>query len=241
MADLNCLSINKIEMYSKDLRECAVNMYVKYKSYRRVAKDLNISPSTICRWFNYGIDAKKRTSYKPHKMTDNVLEHIRLFIDKHPICIIKDIIQYLKDTINLEVIRQTISTALRKLNITKKKVTYKNIVPNKTKEHTFIKAIKEKLNECDDEIYSVDECHFAENILPDHGYSKKGKRIFIKRKNLNKWKSRSLLLAVSNKGRIRYHIYDGAVNKIRFNEYMNRIKIKKNSTIMLDNVPFHHS
>lgn len=225
-------------MYSVDFRKIAVKLYQKFNNYRKVASLLNISHSILHLWVNKGIGFKQKIA-TPRKLKDNVIENIKQFIEKYPICTISLIKNHLYKKHDLDISHKTISKALKNNGITKKKVCYKNIVKYPEKEAVFVENFKEIHK--NREIISIDECHFAENILPLYGYALKGKRLVVKRKSLFKRKNKSLLLAISNKGYWYYKIFDGAVNKNRFNQFLNDTNFEGNSTILLDNVPFHRS
>src|SRR3990170_7918324 len=66
-------------MYSKDLKEKAINLYYKFKSFRQVEHLLKIGKSTLHRWVNnitFSKPVKLNELYTNHYfLTDNVSFH----------------------------------------------------------------------------------------------------------------------------------------------------------------------
>lgn len=228
-------------MYSQDFKNIAIKIYKKLKNYRKVADLLNISTSTIHNWINKTTIHKqtKNTIFKPRKFFDHIIKEIMSFIKKVPICTLDCIRKHLLTKCNLVTTTKSISKNLKRCNITKKKAYFKNITKDESKEKLFIEEYKKIQN--NQEIVSIDECYFSENVLPNYGYSTKGERLFIKRNQLGKRKNRSLLLAISNRGHKKFCIYDGSVNGEKLKRFIRKCNFSKNSVFLIDNVPFHRS
>lgn len=226
-------------MYSKDFRNIAIDLYNRFKNYRKVANLLKISTSTIHNWVNTTVQIVKKREFKPRKFFDNIINEIRKFVIQMPICTLNCIRKHLKCECNLITTNKSISKTLKRCNITKKKAYFKNLAKDDTKETQFIEDYN-KINK-NQEIVSIDECYFSENVLPNYGYTDKGKRLYIKRNQLGKRKNRSLLLAISNTGKKKYCIFDGAVNSLRFKYFIEKCNFSNNSIFLIDNVPFHKS
>jgi len=109
----------------------------------------------------------------------------------------QEITDYICKKLNISISRPSITILLKKLDITRKKLTnhYNQLDEAKAKE--FNEEIKPLLTEYP--IIAVDECGFYTNQDPRFGYSLKGERA-IARKPSSQGKRYTLLFAISNHG-----------------------------------------
>jgi DDE superfamily endonuclease len=87
-------------------------------------------------------------------------------------------------------------------------------------------------------VVSLDECYFSENVMPLRGYSMKGTRLVIEKTTMKR-QGRSLLMAVSDAGKVKYVVNRGAVNKTIFRNFIEQLDYPRGTRIVLDNVAFH--
>jgi Winged helix-turn helix len=102
---------------------------------------------------------------------------------------------YVSRQIGKKISQQTISLILKKLGITRKKLTYHYIQLNKEKAKAFNEEIKPLLKEFP--FIALDECSFYPNLDPRFGYSFEGSRA-VARKPSYKGKHYTLLFAISS-------------------------------------------
>ena len=220
-------------MYSKDFRILALRLYKQWNNYRKVCSTLNISLSTLNRWRCKGIEFVKR---RPFSVPNRIEIIIVTMIAKNPFLTAIDVVKSLH-TQGISRCSKTIYNYFKKLLISKKKAYHVcSQRYNPEKERIF----KETMKECvSDNLISLDECYFSEKVLPHYGYAKKGCR--IKTGLLPpEWQKRSLLLAVSSAGEYNYEIYEGSVNKLMFESFVQSMNPKEGDKVLLDNVAFHH-
>src|SRR4051812_41392538 len=106
----------------------------------------------------------------------------------------------------------TITVLLKKLGITRKKLTYHYNQLDEVKAKAFNEEIKPLLDNVP--FIAIDECSFYPNLDPKFGYSLKGDRAIAKRPSY-KGKHYTLLFAISNlkeKGVIRWKLTGEKVN-----------------------------
>jgi hypothetical protein len=123
----------------------------------------------------------------------------------------------------------TFKSAFRMVNVVHQNETVKNFC------NSYIDAFG------NDSLISIDETGF---YLGDHrkkGWVAKGKRLAIKSdKNLRRVKF-TLILAISRHGLVGFDILNHNCKKVNFLKFVQTINIPNNSTIIMDNIPFHHS
>ena len=133
---------------------------------------------------------------------------------------------------------------MKQLNITNKRLR-KRYFPAKGDEKAELKAFyKVVLKHKIDKIISIDETSFYINMTRSYGWSKKGRRAYLKT-NIYPFKRYNVLSAIKYGKVIAVRIYEekGGLNVDKFNAFINRyIKGKyKNHLIIMDNVVFHRS
>ena len=102
--------------YGDDFRKRAMSMLVEKKSVIEVSRLLDIGYSTLHRWKKRQEDGKLGARYpsrrKAYKLDE---EKLKLYIEKHPDAYAREI------TVALGSTRGTVASALKRLNITRKK------------------------------------------------------------------------------------------------------------------------
>jgi Winged helix-turn helix len=120
---------------------------------------------------------------------------------------------YVSRQIGKKISQQTISLLLKKLGITRKKLTFHYTQLNKEKAKTFNEKIKPLLLKGFPFI-ALDECSFYPNQDPRFGYSFEGSRA-IARKPSHKGEHYTVLFAISNQsknGVIHCKLIEGGAN-----------------------------
>jgi len=148
---------------------------------------------------------------------------------------------YVFRQIGKKISQQTISLLLKKLGITRKKLTYHYIQLNKEKAKAFNEEIKPLLKEFP--FISLDECSFYPNLNPRFGYSFEGSRA-VSRKSGYKGKHYTLLFAISSlkeKGVIRWKLTGEKVDWKTFYNFLEEINPSgdKKNILLMDNARIH--
>jgi hypothetical protein len=107
----------------------------------------------------------------------------------------QEITDYACKELGVKISRPSITILLKKLGITRKKLTYHYNQLNEEKAKAFNKEIKPLLNKYP--FIALDECSFYPNLDPRFGYSLKGERARAKKPS-SQGKHYTLLFVISN-------------------------------------------
>jgi putative transposase len=223
-------------MYSADLKERAINLYNRLKSYRKVMDLLNIGKSTIQRW---ACDIHCENRLDVFDLLP-VIEFIKTLIDNDPFITLIKIVKQLHKKFKREYSKTFVHTIIHKrLNYSYKKTTrklYNKSIGDLTdKQKMFIENIK---NIDENKIICIDETYLHTNYTKRYGWCHRGSRL-VEYKQVNPVKY-SILTAISNKKVIKFEIYKQNVNKNIFEKFMIYLNRKyKNHYFLMDNVVFH--
>lgn len=225
-------------MYSSDLIILASYLYNIHKNYRIVSSIIRVSKSTIQRWIsnlNYYLKPKEKQIRK-NKINSNIFNYIPQIIKENHQIQLKDIKELIFKKFNFKVSLTSISNYIKQLGYTRKLVSKKyfnkNLDEIKEKEIIFKEHIKTKNI---DNFISIDETYFYFN---ETFWSKKGEKCIISRKK--KQDKLSMIMVISNKEIINYHITSSPINKEIYMDFIKKLPIKNKSLIM-DNVSFHRN
>lgn len=226
-------------MYSQDVRDIALKLYNKINSLRKVSRIIDTSHSTISRWINCFIrNTRKNRGQKLDK--PEILDAIELFIKTHPFSTVKDVQKLIKTEFEVSPSYELCRLLLKKLNFTRKKARYFSVSKNAeqklqeflTKRECFVKENRLFI--------SIDETSFGRNYLPASGYSKKGKRLNIKRPFCSV-KTSSVVSAIGIGHKLEFVKKFGSFDTESFLEFLYGLDYPENTVILMDNVSFHHS
>lgn len=225
------------QMYPLDRRKVAIHIYSIVSSLRKTAMLLNISHSTVARWLKHS-DKKSyiRCSFK----TDQIVDVIRTTIEQNPFSSLTSLRELIKTVLKLEVSKELIRIVIKRCNLSSKKARFYGEPKDleiKTKE--FIEA-RNLLLQQNHQFVSIDETSFGRSGPVVKGYSKVGKRLFV-RKNTPRMTTVSSIACVSEDGLIAKKSVTGCFNTERFLAFLKELNLEKRTVILLDNVRFHHS
>src|SRR6185436_684730 len=164
-----------------------------------------------------------------------------LYIKTHPFCNAKTLQKVILDTFNIKVSNELVRLTIHKILLfTKKKARYYSEPKNsKEKLQEFLDKRKGFIQE-NRTFVSIDETSFGRNYLPSDGYSKKGKRLYIKRPYTH-ITTCSVLAAVSLDKSIIFKKKEGSFDTISFCDFLQKLQYPPKTVIIMDNVSFHHS
>lgn len=224
-------------MYSKDFRQLAVRLYNDYKSYRKVAKLLKISVSTVHRWKTKGIGFVKN-KFRKSRVFTIISAFVFKYVIENPFTTQWIIAFEIFKKFKLKVSLKTISRTLKRLLFTKKKAYHYNVGRYNPPLETIQRLLQE-FHDHPNTLHSIDECYFSEKVLAHYGWSQKGKPLHTKMQPKG-WKKRSLLLMVKNDGTFEHIIMNGSINKDIFRDFITYF-LPPNSKVFADNCSFHKS
>jgi hypothetical protein len=153
----------------------------------------------------------------------------------------QEITDYICKELNIKISRPSITVLLKKIGITRKKLTYHYNQLNETKAKEFNEEIKSLLNEYN--FIALDECSFYPNLDPRLGYSPKGTRARAKKPS-SQGKHYTLLFAISNlkqNGVIHWKLVEGKVDYKVFYDFLEELKPigDKKNIVLMDNAKIH--
>ena len=227
------LSKRQINLSPQRLHE----LHTQDFTWKELALAYGKNERTVYRWLKPSTEPLRKRGVKPI-VTNEIASLVRSYTLENTTKTQQEITDYICKKLNISISRPSITILLKKLDITRKKLTnhYNQLDEAKAKE--FNEEIKPLLTEYP--IIAVDECGFYTNQDPRFGYSLKGERA-IARKPSSQGKRYTLLFAISNHGVIYWELVEGKVNwKVfyDFSEKINPIGDKKN-ILLIDNARIH--
>ena len=263
-------------MFSSDIINLALNIDFENKInnkktfYSRISKiilnklNVKVSRHIISKWIKnkndifknrlkkeFFNDFKKITpllfTNKSYKIKKINLELVSNYITLYPTSSRIDIKNYILKDFNISLSLNTITSIIKKLNFTRKKINYQ-VIKNKEyinslniKRKEFITYFKDKyLNK----IIFIDETGFnTSNIVDNKGLSKKGTPIYMPDKT-RFMRNLSMIMSINRNFILDFEIYEESIDSLKFYNFINKIinKLKeKNYIFVFDNVSFHHN
>jgi transposase len=92
-----------------------------------------------------------------------------------------------------------------------------------------------------EELVCIDETGFYVGDTPKRGYSMRGRRLNVASSRNLRCSKYSVIMAVSRKGVVMYDVLDHNCKKADFLAFFERLNLAKDTTVLLDNIRFHHS
>lgn len=213
-----------------------------------------ISRSTLYKWVHEYLDTQKLDLSKnffntrkfnrdintyPKKITEECNKYILEYIEKNPQFNFKKLRKQLEDKFYAKISRSTLSSFLKKNNITRKRIQIKEIPVNKEKYIKDKQNLKQNLINSRKNFVSIDETAAFVGATSNYGYSKKGRKCIIKQKK--KKKHFSVVMAITKRKVLSYQIIDGAFNGTKFNDFIkDKVIPKTKKALLLDNARIHH-
>ena len=224
-------------MYSIDRRQVAVVIYNQLHSLRKTAKLLQVCHTTVCRWLK-NPERKQRVQTKKPKI-ETITDVLKATILCDPFISIRKLKVLILETLKVSVSYELVRIAIKRLGFSRKKATFysqPSTLPVKTA--TFLDQ-RDKFIQENRRIISIDETSFGRNDYKKTGYSKRGTKLFIKRKQ-DRITTQSVIAAVTDTGWIGHYQKDGSINHITFLQFLKQLDLKANDVVLMDNVRFHH-
>lgn len=223
-------------MHDLETRYKAVVHYSYFlPSLRQVSKIYKVSKSSLHRWVHQKPTFKKRRS--KHEVRLELRKCIERHIKEDPFITMHALAERISQDCGLVRSRQSVGRYVKQSGFTRKVATrVVDYTHDNAKINEFCKSFIDAQF-----IVSLDEACFYVGDHPKRGWSLKGKRLSIQSgKSLRRTKF-TLLMAVSCSGIVGYEILDHNCKKPDFVKFINSLDAPPGSTILLDNVRFHHS
>ena len=225
-------------MYSREFREIAIKLYYFFHSLRKTANVLKISISSISRWTKR-IDPLKRCRVKT-KVNDALRAFVRCKVLDKCILTCRTLQELVKQELDLTISRQLVHVILREEGFSYKRIRKRGYTPKSDELTTTFVNRFSNIPE-GSTIVSIDESGFDQRPISIYGYSMRGTKAVARYKTSPDRNRYSLLLAMTNHGKLHYEIHKDTINGKKFCTFMQNINIPKSSTILLDNASIHKS
>lgn len=238
-------------MYSQDLRERAVHLYVHQNfSFRTVADLLKIDKSTLHRWIHDGgTKTKTKTNSSSSKnlvckndQTATVSRWLHAQLENNPFSTCRSLAIHLHHDFHLSVSKSTIHRWIRELNFTRKIPVQLYSSPElEQRRQAWCDLHCHKFqNPC--RLVSIDETAFYVHSQPTKGYALRGNRLILpKAPQISRPRRVSVIMAVSRTKILKWQAFHGAIDGDIFADFMSKLRIPPASTVLMDNVSFHRS
>ena len=103
---------------------------------------------------------------------------------------------------------------------------------------TFCNAFQ---NTPPDSLICIDECAFYVGEQGKVGWAPKGRRLIVKASRTLRRTKYTLVMAISASGIVHHEILDHNCKKVDFIGFIERMNAPTGSTLLMDNIAFHHS
>lgn len=225
-------------MYPEDRRKVACRVYSFVGSLRATGIIIGVHFSTVSRWLKN--PERKQYTKRIASKTSIIIESLMQAIRSNPFASIRQLTKQLRDALNIELSRELVRIAIKRLGLTKKKAKVfgsSKLQVEKTSE--FLKLRSRYLEE-NRKIVAIDETSFGRNWPDVKGYSKRGTPLLLQKRKLQ-GKNISVLACVSRNGWVDKQKIMGSYNAESFAKFIDNLSLEPGTIVLLDNVAFHHS
>jgi transposase len=239
---------------SSIIRKC-LQTYIKVKSFRKTAFICKVSKSTIHRWWNsfhtfmYRPKIQRKKCSRKNHVFPNIVNVLKELFDVKTLTFktLKSIQNTLIDSsiYSKKPSLSWIFQSLRNAKISRRRFNISSICNSNEDKilkqyHTFFNTLKILK---DDQIVCIDETGFMNHNNSVYGYFQKGKTPSIVKQQ--KRQKQNLVMAIHPKGVISYKKQEQPFTSLSFldflkNDMLPNIPLEV-TTIVMDNVSFHHS
>ena len=224
-------------MYPLETRYKAVVHYKFFdRSLRRVARAHGVSKSSLQRWTSKDPSVRRRP--KRRDVVQSVRECIEATLATDPCTTMERLSGLVSRTCGVRPSRFSVARYVKRIGWTRKKV-HRTVehAPSESTVRDFCSAYLERHRD----IVSIDEVGFYVADAPRRGYAPRGKRLNIGISRTVRRSKMTLLLAVSKSGVVYHEILDHNCRKADFVAFVERLPVARGTTLLMDNVQFHHS
>lgn len=209
-------------------------------SIRKVASIYNVSKSTVQRWVRSetaGGARKRRTSKQ-------IAEHIRMQIkevlDANPFVTQREIAEYLGRSCGIRMSQSSASRWIQRIGYSRKKA-FRVVDVSHDPQKICHFASEYQASRSHSRVICVDETCFYVGDRRKHGYSPRGQRLHQRASRTLRRSKLTLIMAIAETGVVHYEVLEGNCNRETFCTFLNEMPAGPNTTVLMDNVAFHHS
>lgn len=228
-----------MKSYCPEKIQSAVELYFKYKSYRKVELALNIGKSSVQRWVhNIGVKKLHAKYHRDRTSLALLLLELPVILSTVPCCSLRNI----QSLISINCSLSWISRALRILKEKRVRRSFKVFHGSIAKTEEKIVTFKSLVANIPlDQIVSVDETGFCNVGNEFYGYGQAFKDIAIH--SPKRFKNTCIMAATTN-GILCYSLQKESATKISFTSFISKLLScvqPHHKYVVMDNISFHHS
>jgi transposase len=223
-------------MIDSDTRYRSIVHYKYFlPSLRKVSKLYGVSKSSLQRWTRQNPRHAQRR--RKSKNRTDIESAVQSCIASNPFVTARDVAAHVADSCNVRMSPSTACRYIKRCGFSKKKafrmVDHKHSLDSVTDFcNNYMKA---------DNIVCIDEAGFYVGDHGRSGYSRVGCRLRVPVGKTVRRSKFTLLFAVSNTGVVGYKVLDHNCRKADFVEFITHLDVRPMSTLVMDNIAFHHS
>lgn len=216
-------------------REICFLMHSQGHDLQTVADALSVHKRTVLRWLRHGTPQIQTARPSRVKLSPAREATIIAFLASNNTATLKQAAQHLMDEHGLSVSIGTVWNCCQKHKLSWKKGSKVYSEMSESRAQHFVQDIRRSFGP---HIIALDEAAFFWNHNRGYAWSAKGSRAIIKRPGI-RGRAHSLLLAISTDGVAQWQLYEGAVNAVRFSEFLQQLP--SHSQLVLDNAVIHRA
>jgi transposase len=229
-------------MISPETKYRAIVHYTHFlRSLRKVSAIYKVSKSSLHRWISNNPTGNKVRRRKKN-VVDSTQQHVKELVENNPFITLDELSRSIESCCGIKRSKHTMGRIRKKCGFVRKKVSRvvdasKHIDPEKV--NGFCKRHID--NSSVGNVVCIDEAGF---ILGDHGrygYVSRGERLNVLAGRTLRRTKLTLLLAIAEHGIIDYKILDSNCRKTDFICFIDELSVPEGTTLLMDNIPFHHS
>lgn len=200
-----------------------------------VADALGVNKRTVRRWLRHGTPQFATTRPSRNKLSAASELCIVNYLANNNTATLKQAAQYLSDEHDVTVCITTIWKCCKKHKLSWKKGSKAYSEMNEATTQQFVQDIRSGFGS---HVMALDEAAFFWNHTRGYAWGVKGDRAVIKRPGV-RGRAHSLLLCIRSDGVIKWQLYEGAVNAIRFSEFLQELPCQ--TQLVMDNAVIHRA
>jgi transposase len=230
---------NNCMAYSAVVKARAVVDYLYFtKSLRKVAKRHKVSKSSLQRWAKEDPNKFKNIQKRSKKPRyPDVLQVVKDAIESNGFMTMGEIAHHLRERTGRRVSARTVNRYAHEVGKSCKKA-YR--IVDHTHDNRSVKAFCTSFLEAKN-VVSIDESCFYVGDHPRRGWCTKGTKLAVRASKSLRMTKFTLLMAVTEEGVLHYKVLDHNCKKPHFITFFKEIPFSEDSTVVMDNISFHHS
>ena len=225
------------QMKHQCIRDVYFTMQQQGHSLKVIAAALSVTRQTLWRWQKEGPQRPPRARHRPcrRKLNATVSASLFQYFTEHNTTTLRQASAWLVDRHTVTVTIRTVLNYCRRYQLTHKKGSKAFSEMSEVRAQQFLQDIAANFGP---HVIALDEAAFFFNHVRGYAWSVRGTKAIIPRPGI-RGKAHSLLLSISTAGVVQWKLYEGAVDAVRFSEFLT--ELPSHSTLVLDNARIHHA